>query len=73
MSTLQFRRKVRKFETKLQCFEMSALVLMSVWPSFALAQDSHSHTALSTTGIDCGAEEPAKHPHQDGPGVDRAF
>jgi len=44
MSTLQFRRNVRKFATKFQYFEMSALVLMSVWPSFALAQDSHSHT-----------------------------
>jgi hypothetical protein len=42
MSTLQFRRKVRKFATKFQYFVMSAL--MSVWPSFVLAQDSHSHT-----------------------------
>jgi hypothetical protein len=44
MNTLQFRRKVRKFATKIQYFVMSPLVLMSVWPSFALAQDSHSHS-----------------------------
>jgi len=44
MSTLQVRRKVRKFAERFQYFVMSALVLMSVWPSFALAQDSHSHT-----------------------------
>jgi hypothetical protein len=43
MSTLQLRRKVRKFATKLQYFEMSALALFCVWPPFALAQDSHSH------------------------------
>jgi hypothetical protein len=44
MSTLQFRRKVRKFATRFQYFAMSAFALMSVWPSFAFAQDSHSHT-----------------------------
>ncbi len=44
MSTLQVRRKVRKFAERFRYFVMSALVLMSVWPSFALAQDSHSHT-----------------------------
>jgi hypothetical protein len=44
MSTLQIRMKVRKFATKFRFFEMSALALMSVWPSFALAQDNHSHT-----------------------------
>jgi hypothetical protein len=44
MSTLHFRREVRKFPESFQYFVMSALVLMSVWPSFVLAQDSHSHT-----------------------------
>jgi len=44
MGTLPFRRKVRKFATKLQYFEMSALALICVWPPFALAQDTHSHT-----------------------------
>src|SRR3984893_9988046 len=43
MNTVQFRRKVRKFATKFQYFAMSPLVLMSVWPSLALAQDSHLH------------------------------
>jgi hypothetical protein len=44
MSTLQVRRKVRKFAERFHYFVMSAFVVMSVWPSFALAQDSHSHT-----------------------------
>ena len=43
MGTLQFRRKVRKFATKFQYFKMSALALLSVWPSLALGQDGHSH------------------------------
>src|ERR1700751_3538301 len=47
MSTLQFGRRVRKFATKFRYFEMSAFALMSLWPSFASAQDNHSHTMPS--------------------------
>src|SRR5262245_55514435 len=42
MSTV--RKKVLKFAEKFHYFVVSALALTSVWPSFALAQDNHSHT-----------------------------
>jgi hypothetical protein len=35
--------KVRKSADRFQHFVVSALALTSLWPSFALAQDSHSH------------------------------
>jgi len=44
MSIKQGPMKVRKFAIHFRHSMISALALMSVWPPFALAQDSHSHT-----------------------------
>jgi hypothetical protein len=45
MKTVQFRGKIMKFaERRFQRFVMGALAFISVWPSFVLAQESHSHT-----------------------------
>jgi hypothetical protein len=44
MSIKQGPMKVRKLAIRFRHSMISALALMSVWPPFALAQDSHSHT-----------------------------
>ena len=45
MRTVHFWSKIMKFtERRLQRFVIGALAFISVWPSFVLAQDSHSHT-----------------------------
>jgi hypothetical protein len=50
--------KVGRFTTQFQ-YSMIALVLMSVWPSRALAQDGHSHT-LTTQHRELTPEQQSK-------------
>jgi hypothetical protein len=41
------KKKVKQFTTQCQYSMIAALILMSVWPSRALAQDDHSHMLMS--------------------------
>jgi hypothetical protein len=51
MSIKQGPRKIRKLAIQFRHSIISALALMSVWPAYAFAQDSHSHTMPAQTEL----------------------
>ncbi len=76
MSTAQLPTLIRKSDdSRRNCsILMIALVLMSVCPLRALAQDGHSHTQTSQQHeLTPAAARPAERSSQDCPGIDRAL
>lgn len=51
MSIKQGPMKIRKLAIQFRHSIISALALMSVWPAYAFAQDSHSHTMPAQTEL----------------------
>jgi hypothetical protein len=51
MNTRQRRRKIRRLPIQFRRSLISALALMSVWPAYAFAQDSHAHATPTQTEL----------------------